>query len=106
MTWLVILAVGAGSFVFRLGPLLAFQRIALTERGERVIRHAGTAAITALIMVSTKHSATGTRSCRPCWRWRRPPSSPHAGPRCCASSSAVAGSTLARSSSSICSRDD
>jgi branched-subunit amino acid transport protein len=60
MTWLVILAVGAGSFVFRLGPLLALQRIVLSERGDRVIRHAGTAAITALITVSTKHSATGT----------------------------------------------
>jgi branched-subunit amino acid transport protein len=59
MTWLVILAVGAGSFLFRLGPLLAFQRIVLTERGDRVIRHAGMAAITALITVSTKHSATG-----------------------------------------------
>ena len=27
MTWVVVLAVGAGSFVFRLGPLLLFQRI-------------------------------------------------------------------------------
>jgi branched-subunit amino acid transport protein len=60
MTWIVILAVGAGSFVFRLGPLLVFQRISLTERGDRVIRHAGNAAITALIAVSTKHSATGS----------------------------------------------
>ena len=59
MTWVVILAVGAGSFVFRLGPLLALQRISLTDRGDRVIRHAGTAAITALIAVSTRQSATG-----------------------------------------------
>ena len=59
MTWLVILAVGAGSFVLRLGPLLVFERISLTERGDRVIRHAGTAAVTALIAVTTKHSATG-----------------------------------------------
>ncbi len=59
MTWLVILAVGAGSFVFRLGPLLVLQRVSLTERGDRIIRHAGTAAITALIAVSTQHSATG-----------------------------------------------
>ena len=59
MTWLVILAVGAGSFLFRLGPLLAFQRIGLTDHGDRVIRHAGLAAITALITVSTKHTATG-----------------------------------------------
>jgi branched-subunit amino acid transport protein len=60
VTWVVILAVGAGSFVFRLGPLLVFQRISLTERADRVIRYAGTAAITALIVVSTKNSATGT----------------------------------------------
>ena len=59
MTWLVILAVGAGSFAFRLGPLLVFERISLTERGDRVIRHAGTAAITALIVTTTKHSASG-----------------------------------------------
>ena len=60
MTWLVILVVGAGSFAFRLGPLLVFERISLSERGDRVIRHAGTAAIAALIAVSTKQSATGT----------------------------------------------
>ena len=70
MTWLVILAVGAGSFVFRLGPLLVFQRITLTERGDRVIRHAGTAAITALIVVSTQARARpGAPPCRRCWRW-------------------------------------
>lgn len=60
MTWVVVLAVGAGSFVFRLGPLLLLQRISLTERADRAIRHAGNAAITALIVVSTKESATGT----------------------------------------------
>ncbi|MEO8692957.1 MAG: AzlD domain-containing protein [Acidimicrobiales bacterium] len=59
MTWIVILAVGAGSFVFRLGPLLVLERMTLSDRGDRVIRHAGTAAITALIVVTTKHNATG-----------------------------------------------
>ena len=59
MTWLVIIAVGAGSFMFRLGPLLVFERVTLSERGDRVIRHAGTAAITALIVMTTKHSAAG-----------------------------------------------
>ena len=44
MTWLVILAVGAGSFVLRLGPLLVFERVSLSDRGDRVIRHAGMAA--------------------------------------------------------------
>jgi branched-subunit amino acid transport protein len=60
MTWVVMLAVGAGSFVFRLGPLLLLQRISLTERADRVLGNAGNAAITALIVVSTKNSATGT----------------------------------------------
>jgi branched-subunit amino acid transport protein len=60
MTWVVVLAVGAGSFVFRLGPLLLLQRISLTERAGGVLRHAGNAAITALIVVSTKNGATGT----------------------------------------------
>ena len=53
MTWLVILAVGLGSFAFRLAPLLLFQKISLTERGDRHDpRTCGTAAITALIVVS------------------------------------------------------
>jgi branched-subunit amino acid transport protein len=59
MTWLVIVAVGAGSFVFRLGPLLVLQRISLTERADRAIRYGGNAALSALIVVSAKTSATG-----------------------------------------------
>ena len=59
MTWIVILAVGLGSFAFRVGPLLVFERVSFSERGDRVIRYAGTAAITALIVVSTRQSATG-----------------------------------------------
>jgi branched-subunit amino acid transport protein len=56
-TWLVILAVGAGSFAFRLVPLLVLQRATLSERTDRVIRHAGTAAIAALIALSTRQAA-------------------------------------------------
>jgi branched-subunit amino acid transport protein len=59
MTWLVILVVGAGSFLFRVGPLLLLERRPLGPTGDRVIRHAGLAAITALIAVSTTHSAAG-----------------------------------------------
>src|SRR5260370_1312690 len=54
MTWVVILAVGAGSFVFRLGPLLAFERITLGERGDRLIRNPGTAALTPFIVAPTR----------------------------------------------------
>jgi branched-subunit amino acid transport protein len=60
MTWIVMIAVGVGSYMFRLGPLLVLQRVALSDRADQLIRHAGTAAITALIVVSTKQSATGS----------------------------------------------
>jgi branched-subunit amino acid transport protein len=59
MTWVVVFAVGLGSFMFRLGPLLVLQRRPLSESGDRLIRHAGAAAITALITLSTTHSASG-----------------------------------------------
>jgi branched-subunit amino acid transport protein len=59
MTWLVIVAVGVGSFAFRLGPLVLFQKVTLSERGDRMIRDGGTAAIAALITISARQSATG-----------------------------------------------
>ena len=98
MTWLVILAVGAGSFVFRLGPLLVFERISLTERGDRVIRHAGTAAITALDrrVDEAQRDRDGCRSDgaggRGCGRPRRT-----RGLDAAPAASSVARSTLARS---------
>ena len=54
-----MIAVGVGSYLFRVGPLLVLQRVSLSDRADQLIRHAGTAAITALIVVSTKQSATG-----------------------------------------------
>ena len=60
MTWIVMIAVGVGSYLFRLGPLLLLRRVALSDRADQLIRHAGTAAITALIVLSTKQSATGS----------------------------------------------
>jgi branched-subunit amino acid transport protein len=59
MTWVVIVAVGLGSFAFRLGPLLLFQKVTLSERGDRLIRDGGTAAIAALIAVSARQTASG-----------------------------------------------
>ncbi len=60
MTWFVIVAVGLGSFAFRLGPLLLFQRVTLSERGDRLVRQAGMSAIVALIVVSTRNEASGS----------------------------------------------
>jgi branched-subunit amino acid transport protein len=59
-TWIVILAVGLGSLAFRLGPMMLLQRVTLPESGDRAIRHAGTAAISALIAISAKQTATGS----------------------------------------------
>ena len=59
MTWLVILAVGAGSFLFRVTPLLLLGRVPLGPRAEGAVRHAGLAAITALVVLGTRQAATG-----------------------------------------------
>jgi branched-subunit amino acid transport protein len=58
-TWIVILAVGLGSLAFRVVPQLVFERVTLSERGDQLVRHAGAGAITALIVTSTKQSASG-----------------------------------------------
>jgi branched-subunit amino acid transport protein len=60
VTWFVVIAVGLGSFAFRLAPLLLLQRAPISERTDRLIRHGGAAAITALIVLSTKAAASGT----------------------------------------------
>ena len=59
MTWVVILAVGVGSYLFRVGPQLLLERTSLSANGDQLIRNAGTAALTALIVAATKQSATG-----------------------------------------------
>jgi branched-subunit amino acid transport protein len=59
-TWAVILAVSAGSLLFRVGPLLLLQRKRLSESSDRAIRYAGLAAIAGLIGMSVQHEAQGT----------------------------------------------
>lgn len=60
MTALIVLAaVGVGSLAFRVGPLLLLQTRSLPEVADRAIRHAGLAALAALISTSARHSAHG-----------------------------------------------
>ena len=59
MTWLVILAVGAGSYLLRLGPLLLLERSQPSAGFERAVRHGGLAAIAALVALSTRDVASG-----------------------------------------------
>jgi branched-subunit amino acid transport protein len=56
-TWIVMIAVGAGSYLFRVGPLIALRHVALSERADRTIRHAGLAAIAALIAGTARHTS-------------------------------------------------
>ena len=58
-TWLVVLAVGAGSYLLRIGPLLVLERARPSAELERTIRHGGLAAIAALVALSTRDVASG-----------------------------------------------
>ena len=57
-TWLVILAVGAGSYVFRAVPVMVDARWLRSPRFERTIGYAGTAALAALIAGGFRSNAT------------------------------------------------
>jgi branched-subunit amino acid transport protein len=55
MTLLAMVLVGVGSYAFRALPLLALPRLQLAPRTERALRHATTAAISALTVGSLMH---------------------------------------------------
>ena len=59
--WIAVLAVGVGSYAFRLLPLLIVGRLDLSPKTQELIGRAGLAAITALIagsLQATAHGAT------------------------------------------------
>ena len=57
MTWLAIVLVGAGSYLLRLLPLVVLPRLTLRPGLERAVRHAGVAAIAALLVSSLQTDA-------------------------------------------------
>jgi branched-subunit amino acid transport protein len=59
-TLLVMVAVGLGSYAFRVVPVALLRGAALSQGQERLIRDAGLAAVTALVVTSTRHAATGS----------------------------------------------
>jgi branched-subunit amino acid transport protein len=61
-TWAVILAVGMGSFLLRVAPLLLLQNTTLSDRADHTVRYAGLAAIAGLIATSVQHAAHGSSS--------------------------------------------
>jgi branched-subunit amino acid transport protein len=59
MTWLAMLLVGAGSYVFRVVPLLVLPRLQVPARVDAALRDGGTAAVTALIVSALTHRGGG-----------------------------------------------
>lgn len=57
-SWLVVLGVGLGSYLFRLVPLAIGEQVARSDRVQRIVHHAGTAALTALVVTSLLHVAS------------------------------------------------
>ncbi len=64
MTWLAITLVGVGSYLLRVLPLVVLPRVTLPPRVDRAVRHAGLAAITALL-VSSVTGRVGAGDLRP-----------------------------------------
>lgn len=54
-TWFAVLGVGVGSYLLRLVPLLALGEATLSPAVQRRINHAGTAALTAIVVTALRH---------------------------------------------------
>jgi branched-subunit amino acid transport protein len=50
--WVVVLVVGAASLAFRLLPVVAVERIGLSPRTANGLRHAGSGAVAALVVLA------------------------------------------------------
>jgi branched-subunit amino acid transport protein len=50
--WVVVLVVGAASLAFRLLPIVAVERMGLSPRTANGLRHAGSGAVAALVVLA------------------------------------------------------
>ena len=67
MTWVVIIAVGVGSYLLRVLPLFVGGKYLSSPRAERIIAQAGAAALAALIATGLHRSASTTTDFAPTW---------------------------------------
>jgi branched-subunit amino acid transport protein len=58
-TWLALIGVGLVSYLFRAGPLLLLGGVRISDRVDRTVRHAGAAAVTALMIGAMRDSGGG-----------------------------------------------
>ena len=61
-TWLAVIAVGLGSYMFRVVPLFVPWIASPPEGVERVLTRAGVASLVALAAASTRHQTTGVET--------------------------------------------
>lgn len=59
-TWLAVLLVGAGSYLFRLIPLLLAGRVSWPDPVDRGLQHAGRAALVYLVVSAVLGSASAS----------------------------------------------
>ncbi len=57
VTWIAVLLAGFGSYALRLAPLVWGQRLAMSERTQQLLRHAGMGGIAALVVFSVTGTA-------------------------------------------------
>ncbi len=57
MTWIAVVLAGAGSYALRLTPLIWAERLALGDRTQQLLRHAGMGGVAALVVYSVSGSA-------------------------------------------------
>ena len=67
MTWVVIVAVGVGSYPLRVLPLFVGGKFLASPRAERIIANAGAAALAALIVTGFDRSAASATDTVPTW---------------------------------------
>ena len=67
MTWVVIIAVGIGSYLLRVLPLFVGGKYLTSPAAERIIGNAGAAALAALIVTGFQRSAATSTDTIPTW---------------------------------------
>jgi len=67
VTWVVIIAVGIGSYLLRVLPLFVGSKYLTSPRAERIIANAGAAALAALIITGFQRSAATSTDVIPTW---------------------------------------
>jgi branched-subunit amino acid transport protein len=59
-TWIAVIMVGAGSYLFRYAPVVALHRVSVPPLVERALSYAGASAMTAMLVSALVHHGRTT----------------------------------------------